>query len=162
MSLTELSTKINIEVNNISENLESLATGTDVAPLLIAYQKLRDEYALIDKARLNLYHLKNQMDKVILPELFEKLGIDKLAVAELSRSYYVIPKSSATMADKIKAFEWLRENGGDDLISETVNAGTLNSLLRELLEETGVLPPEEIIKFSTFKMMGSSTYTPKK
>ena len=62
---------------------------------------------------------------------------------------------------KDKGFKWLRENGLGDLISETVNAGTLASAMRNMILDQGIEPPDDVIKVTTYKATSINKYTPK-
>lgn len=115
----------------------------------------------LDAARKALGAAYERMNKQTIPELFETLGTDMYRVPELERSFYPLVQTSASMVDKDAGMEWLRENGGSELIQPTVNASTLKSFLSELLSEEGVEPPADLIKVSSYTIVGSSKYTPK-
>ena len=98
--------------------------------------------------------------KRILDKL-DAMGVDKVAVPTLRRSFYPKLHHSASMPDRKAGMEWLRENGGASLITETVHHQTLTSFVREMIEEQGMEPPPEIVRFKSHRSLGSSVYTPK-
>jgi hypothetical protein len=55
---------------------------------------------------------------------------------------------SASMLNKERGMEWLRETGNDGLIITTVNAQTLSSFAKEMALE-GMPLPEELFKVGT-------------
>jgi hypothetical protein len=130
----------------------------DLKSLLIAFNELQEAYEKIDSARKDMYHLLDRYSKAVLPELFEKFGFDKVAVADVHRSFYPVTRVSASIVNKEAAFEWLQQVGLGGLIQPAVNSNSLSSGIKELIELMGIEPPEEAIKVSTWRYMGSSTY----
>lgn len=77
-----------------------------------------------------------------MPEALESSGVTSIpldAGYRISVSYST--RASIRPTEKQKAHEWLRENY-PDILSETVNASTLSSLARELMEEKNLELPE--------------------
>lgn len=99
--------------------------------------------------------------KQVIPTSMDDAGVDMVRLPFLSRSFYPVTKHSASMVDKDAGMVWLRENGGEDLIQPAVNASSLASFLKELLMESGVEPPPEVMKLNIYRITGSSKYTPK-
>lgn len=133
----------------------------ELADLLTAFFHLKDGYDRVDSLRKKLYAVKDIYDKIVIPKALEDAGIDKVSVPGVARSFYAVQRYSASILDKQEGMEWLRNRGGEDLISETVNAGQLAAYLKEMVLEEGVEPPEDIFKFSTYATTGMSKYTPK-
>lgn len=142
--------------------VEKAEAAKDVVEVLKFFQTMKEDHAELDKARKRIYHALNRLDKSILPKRFEDMDVDKVAVPTLARSFYTLDKMSASIVDKPAGFEWLRSNGGEDLITETVNAGSLASFVRDMILEQGVEPPPDVIKVTQYQVIGSSKYTPKK
>ena len=85
--------------------------------------------------------LKELMAKKLLPEAFEREGIKNLKTLSgqkisISESVY----ANVSKENKFAAHEWLREHGHDDLIQETVNANSLRSRIKGLLEDGEDVP----------------------
>ena len=118
-------------------------------------------YEVIDTAVKVIYHTKDFLDKAVMPQRLSDAGLDMIRVPEIARSFSVLTKTSASMVDKEKGYQWLRDNNLGDLIVETVNAGTLASAMRNMESEMGFLPPEDIIKVSTYNVTSINRYTPK-
>ena len=134
----------------------------EIAELARRFWTLKTLHERADKARKQLYHIVNAIDKGIFPAQLEKRDLDMVRVPELGRSFYSQDKTSASILDKEGGYKWLRENGHEDLIQETVNAGTLASFARNLQIEEGIDLPEDLFKVTTYSTTGSSKYTPKK
>lgn len=129
--------------------------------LVTALFLLKQHYDDLDKAVKRFYHVKDALDKFLVPERLAEAGLDQIRVPEIARSFSILDKMSASMVDKEKGFEWLRANGLGDLISETVNAGTLASAMRNMILDQGIDPPPEIIKVTSYKATSVNKYTPK-
>ena len=126
------------------------------------YWALKCAYDELDAARKDVYKLKDELEKFILPSKLDALGVDKIRVPELGRSFYTQTKYSASFPDKEKGFEWLRSSGNGALVQETVNASTLAAFCKNMVLEEGIDPPEDIINFRSYQTIGSSKYTPPK
>lgn len=156
------------EVTDLAENLESWIEGIDkdksipISKIATDYWRLKEQYKLLDEQIKRIYHVQNRLEKGLLPERMEAEGTDMIRVPEIGRSFSVRQMMSASMVDKDEALKWLRDNGQGDVIQETVNAGTLASLIRNMMLEQGLEPPAEIIKVTTYNTIGSAKYTPKK
>ena len=127
----------------------------------VLYFQLKEAYTELDTARKMMYKRLDYMNKAAIPEMLERMGIDKIQVPEIARSFYILTKSSASMIDKDAGFKWLRERGDGALITETVSAGTLSSYMKDLITNEGIDPPDDIFRFSTYNTTGMSKYTPK-
>lgn len=149
-------------VNDVDKGIKIIEEHQDPVELCTAYQEVKEVYAAFDTILTQLYHVKNNLDKVAIPQLFENKDLEKISVPKLALSFYIIPKYSASMLDREKAFKWLRKQNAGALITETVNAGTLASFFKERLIEKGAEAPAEIFKFTEYKTTGSSKYNPKK
>jgi hypothetical protein len=159
------------EIEALAEQLEYIVLDvervvdalkqTDLVGTVSTYHHLKKAYDRLDKARKSVYGHLNHLDKTKIPAAFEEAGVDMVRVPELERSFYPLTKYSASMPDKIVGMEWLREHGGEELIQETVNASSLTAFIKSMILDEGVEPPEEAIKFNSYKITGSSTYTPK-
>jgi hypothetical protein len=153
--------EIDALVDTIETYLGFLDKNPDVQKTLIAYFKVKNGYDIVDAARKRLYAVKDRMDKGIIPGMLEKAGVDKVAVPDVARSFYTVTKYSASIVDKELGFKWLQDHGASELITETVNAGTLASFFKDWVLENGMDPPEDTFKFNNYKTTGMSKYTPK-
>lgn len=155
LHLTRLLASLNTE--------KEKALQGDLAGLLAFYWAFKETYKSLDEARKAIYAEVDFLDKNAIPEKLDASGMDKVRVPALGRSFYILPKYSASILDgkKDEAFEWLRSNGAGEVITETVNAGTLAALLRNLIEKHNTDAPEDIFKLTSYKTVGSSKYSPK-
>ena len=125
------------------------------------YFHLDTAYENADTARKRVYHVNDMLNKYLIPTRLKDAGLDLIRVASVSRSFSVVTKTSATLLDKEKGFEWLRSIGQGDVIQETVNAGTLSALCRNLVLDQGIDPPADIVNMRSYDTTSMTKYKPK-
>lgn len=118
------------------------------------YHETRALYEKMDTLRKDVYHMLNHVEKVLLPEAMDSEGVDSIKMPELGRTYYVQTRFSATVKDKQRLFEWLRDTGNEDYIEETVNSSKLTALCKEMELSQGISPPEDAVNFRSFYTIG--------
>lgn len=142
---------------------ESIKNDGKIAVPQIAefYFHLDMAHDAADAARKRVYHVNDMFNKHLIPTRLKDSGLDLIRVAAVARSFSVVTKTSATLLDKEKGFEWLRSIGQGDVIQETVNAGTLSALCRNLVLDQGIDPPQDIVKMSSYDTTSMTKYKPK-
>lgn len=164
LSLDEISQQITALHEATQDYFAQLVAGGDFVALLTAYYQLKSKYDDLDEARKLIYNMVDNLNKSVIPLKFDAIGTDKIQVPEIKKSFYPLTKYSASIPDgkKPEAYEWLRERDLGAIITETVNAGTLSNTLQTFITDTGIDPPEELFKLTSYKTTGMSNYTPKK
>ena len=101
----------------------------NIAQLVEQYPDLEDELALIDSRRSELTALKEALDRRVMEEL-KKTGADRMTIGgyTVSTTGDVQPK----IEDRTKFFEWVEEQGMDDLF--TIQHGRVKQLAKEALD----------------------------
>lgn len=155
-------TALNAELPHVIDGLK----GASLKDACVAYFELKKAYDGLEAQRKKLYSQLDFLSKSVIPEKFEDEGIDKLQIPEVEHSFYPLRKMTASLVagedgTKEAAMKWLRENGLGELISETVNAGTLASAIKSMIEETAKEPPAGVVKVNTYSTVGFSKYKPK-
>lgn len=138
---------------NISEELTDLLSAidtfidkleeTNLPQYAMLYRALYDAEEKLSKSLDKLSKKKEELKNKLLPELFEKNEVktlttltgDRLTVT--NKLYANIKKENVE-----QALDWLRENGGEDIIKETVNHNTLSAFLKSEMEENKEIPEE--------------------
>lgn len=161
MKLAEITAALVETAKTIEDYIERIRRDGQAKDIMVTYFHLYEDYKALDEAAKAIYHLKDKMDKFLVPEALENLGTDKMQIPDVARSFYINTKWSASIIDKERGFEYLRANGAGSLISETVNAGTLASYAKDLMVNEGRDLPEDIFKVTTYRTTGMSRYTPK-
>lgn len=168
--ITDVTDRINeiaLEVDLLSARArvwaDKVEADSSIPPAEIAvhFLRIKEAHEALDTAITGLYKVYEALDKHILPARIEDSGTDLIRVPSVARSFSVRNMLSASMVDKELAFKWLRSIGQQDLIQETVNAGTLAAFCRNLILEKNEEPPAEAVKLSPYKKIGINKYTPK-
>jgi len=146
---------------HLSASIDDIEKTGDLQTLLRAFYRAKIGYKSLEEALKVIYHLKDRLDKNVVPQRIEDSGFDKVQVAAIGQSFYPLVKYSASIIDKSKGFDWLRANGAGELITETVNAGTLASFCKDMIENENKEPPSDIFIVTPYKITGISKYTPK-
>ena len=160
------SLNISRELNNLVSDwtaiIDRARKQNDLKALCVLWDMLDEQYTKINTARTALLKVFDNLNETILPEAFETAGIDKIAIPELARSFYPLTKYSASIGkdQNDTAMDWLRDNGLEALITETVHRGTLAATLHARLIEEGKDPPE-CMTLTKYKIISSSKYKPK-
>lgn len=160
-------TRIENAARHLLEVADQLQTEMDKLPsgslgdAAKCFFEAKEAHTMLENARKAVGKKIDFMNKVMIPEMLEAHGSDKVQIPEIGRSFYILTKTSCSMLDKEKGMKWLRDRGDGSLISETVSAGTLASYAKDLVVNEGVDMPDDIFKLSTYNITGVSKYTPK-
>lgn len=135
----------------IEENVVALTSSGDPGAACRALFQLDSGYEVADKSRKQLHAKIEYISRSVVPEVFGASDTRTLTLSDIRRRFTVTQRVSASIVDRDAAFNFLRENGGGDLIQEAVNVARLSLFIKELLIETQKSPPEEAIKMSTLQ-----------
>ncbi|TXG97769.1 MAG: hypothetical protein E6R08_06520 [Nevskiaceae bacterium] len=87
---------------------------------------------------------------VKIPAVFEEQEIKNMTVDEIGRCQLAADIHAGIVGGKKdEAYQWLRDNGFESLIQESVNASTLKASLKAALKK-GEPWPEELFRVSPF------------
>lgn len=85
-----------------------------------------------------------------IPQVMEDEGIQRLSVEGVGRvSLTADMHVSVKEGQKESFYEWLRDNGREDLIQPTVNASTLKATVKNMVKQ-GEEYPEELLNVNPF------------
>lgn len=163
--MSKLAEKLETAARHIDSQINQKSEEYELRELLVTFHNVKMLYGAIDDARKQIYHALDELDKVLVPQALDKAGCTdgiRIQIApDLGYNFRRAIKYSAKTADKEGLFVWLRDRGDEDLIQETVNAGTLATYLKDLMLNEGIEPPEEIVSLTTYYGVGINKYTPK-
>ena len=151
-------TNLEVGIHGVQEAVESGLPIKDLCAVWVDLKAAKENLEAMVKA---VNGLLTEVSGIRIPEALEAAGLDKVQIPELERSFYPVIKYSASMKDKGAAFRWLREHDAGSLITETVNANTLASFLKDHMVETGEVAPDDVFSFGSYTRTGSSKYRPK-
>ena len=85
-----------------------------------------------------------------IPTQMEDEGVDRITITGIGRVSLTADLHVSVKTDmKAKFYDWLRDNGRSDLISETVNASTLKAAVKGMYK-AGEEIPEDLLNVSPF------------
>ncbi len=137
----------------IREETTETVNLADHIRLIRHFNDIRLANADIKVAREALTDMEDSLSQRDIPDLLRNLKetiglktpINLEGVGRVTVSY----RFSCTMLDKVAGIEWLDENGHGALAQRTVNAGTLGSFAKDLIQDQGKELPPEIFKTGT-------------
>lgn len=114
--------------------------------------KLKREIELGKAELATLQRRYEYLSKHIVPARMEDAGIEQMTVSGIGRVNLRADLYASIVADnKESAFEWLRDNGRESLITETVNASSLKASIRAAIR-SGEEFPEDLFKVTPYTL----------
>ena len=138
--------------NNIANGLDNEAQDVltkDVADILAILVEIRTMDENLKYVKKRFYDLYKRYKEEIVPTKFQEEGITSITVDGTRFTVSQSSKTTIVGGEKEAAYKWLRENGLEDIITNTINSSTLSATARTLLED-GVEMPEDIFKMYIF------------
>jgi hypothetical protein len=133
------------------EELGKVGPRDVLAPAATHYKNLVDLEALIEAARLRVYHIKNGYQFHVLPPLFHDASTDTTKTLNGYTVNISDDMSVSIPADrKGDAYDWLDKNGYGDIIQSTINSSTLKATVKGMYKD-GVVVPEDVFKVTVLK-----------
>lgn len=133
-------------------NAAKLMGAVPLARAFVVFHRVMEK---LDHDLKPLSKLFEQCKYQTIPETFEQEGVPSVALAEGYRVGTAIQtRASIRKGMKDEAYQWLRENGLGDLITATVNASTLSSAARTMLEDDNIEMPDRL--FNVARMTTTS------
>lgn len=85
-----------------------------------------------------------------IPAKMEEDGVDRMTVTGVGRVSLTADMHVSIKADqKLRFYEWLRDNGRGDLLQESVNPSTLKAAIKNMYK-SGEEIPEDLLNVSPF------------
>lgn len=108
-------------------------------------------YKQLEAATLHKTAIQKKFDHYkieVIPDAMDEESITSCQIEGIGRLGLTNDARVSTI-DKEAAFAWVRENGYEDLITETINGSTLKSFLKEM-KAKGEEIPEDAFKYQPF------------
>lgn len=135
--------------NMVREDGQEVLALNNHIELIWHYYHLRSVTERIKEAREALDKLENALSHEQIPTIMKEVGVKTVNIEKLGR-VTVSYRWGCSMLDKDEGMNWLRDNGQESLIIETVNSSTLAAFARNMLEEEGQSLPDDIFKTSLY------------
>lgn len=131
----------------IREDDAMAQSGAIIQDRIRHFSETKDAIEVLKDARERLAELVDRLSHHVLPELFREQKTKSITVIGIGRAT-VSNRYAASIIDKVVGFQWLRDNGHEGLITETVNSSTLAAFAKNMAEEEQKDLPSEIFKVS--------------
>ena len=125
---------------------DAIAKGS-LPAIVVHFHRFRETVRLLKEKTTELQNHVDSLSYETLPTMFEAAGVKTINVVDVGR-VTINRKWTATMLDKEKGMEWLRESGNGALIIETVANPTLIAFARDQAS-VGKPLPDSIFKVGT-------------
>ncbi len=104
----------------------------------------------IKEYKSRLEQVKNFLSYAVIPRIFDEHGIKSVSYEHLKARVSLKSQLRASVQtdQKENAIQWLKENH-PGIVTETINANTLSSFAKLMLEEEGIELPSELFKTET-------------
>jgi hypothetical protein len=144
-----------VEEDAIADQITKLVDAFDLAvqqsadnpsTMAAAYVQIRQAEDTLGSAMKKLANLSDALQYTKLPEAFQAAGVTSLTVTGYRVTAMPLVRASIASGQKEDAFQWLRDNDYGTLIIETVNAGSLASLAKSLVQDEGKELPDSMFK----------------
>lgn len=117
---------------------------TSLARAFVVLHRLNDRM-LSDKSFKSFRDLYNEAKTAIIPTTFEQAGVPNVPLSEGYRvGVSTVWRASVKPGKMADAIIWMKSHGKEDVPSVTINASTLSSLAREMMEELNRELPDDI------------------
>jgi hypothetical protein len=128
----------------LTKEADSLATA------LRYFHRLGEMLDRIETARKRLSDTERALSYELIPAQMQAAGVSSITDAELGRRFGTSTRFSASILPETKpqAYDWLKDNGYENLIQPTVNSSALSAVAKSMIETDGVELPPELFKTS--------------
>jgi len=125
---------------------------SSLTDLAIEFGKLREVKDLVDQLSTRLNKRFDYLRINLIPAKFDDAGITMIKVDNVGR-INLRPDIYASIRTENRedAYQWLKDNGREDLVKENVNAATLKASLKKMIEQ-GEEFPSHLFKVTPYTM----------
>lgn len=146
--LTKVCTAMDQVAAMVREDTNAAEQSKDHVEVIRHYNDLRLAIEQIKTARKAVEGINEQLSREIVPDAMREAKVKTITVEGVGR-VTISHRFSCSMTDKERGIQWLKDNQYGEIVQETVNAQTLASHARDLLENHGKELPEDLFKVST-------------
>tara|TARA_R110002110_G_scaffold142015_8_gene330132 strand:+ start:3292 stop:3780 length:489 start_codon:yes stop_codon:yes gene_type:complete len=146
MTAIQTINELAISAEGEMEAILSADTPT-VLSLLSEVRQYDDNLKYLKKRTAEIH---KRMKEEIVPQKFTEQGISSITVDGYRFTVSSQARTTIQKDMKDEAYDWLRDNGLGDLVTETVNSSTLSATAKSLMSE-GVDLPDDIFNIYSFE-----------
>jgi hypothetical protein len=124
--------------------------GMSLRDLVLAMRDLRDRHAAKKDETSELWAAHEALAKTVIPEAMEAAGLVSIVLDGIGRLEIRNDAScSIPKENKDDVYQWMRDNGYEELIVGTINASTFKAQIKKMIKD-GEDFPFDLIKFNPF------------
>jgi hypothetical protein len=129
---------------------EEKYAGLSIKDLALAMRDLRDQHTIAKATTGSIWSEHEYLAKKALPDTMNEQGINSIVLDGIGQ-VQLRPDASCSVPKENKedVYQWLRDNGYEDLIVGTVNAGTFKAQIKKMIKD-GEDFPFDLISFNPF------------
>lgn len=142
-----------VEVEEFNREVEEIVNEENVLKYLELFKTLKDFKENLDGLNKKCKAVFEKMNSEVLPAKYKEDGVTSMTYQGYRYTVNVRTLARILPEHRLEAYQWLRDNDLGDIIIETVNASTLSSAARELMEEGSELESDY---FETYLKDGMS------
>lgn len=152
------SQKLGEHFENLNVEFDKIKSDQSLTDALILYYEFKTTVEALNDALKPYNKMKQFLQYTYLVEIMNREDVKTTTVDSLgfrftkSNKLNAKPNPNSDLSpDELRSVihDWLRENGGDSLIKETVNAQALSSFAKSYMVDEGKDLPEELFEVST-------------
>lgn len=144
-TLADLQISLRATLEGIQAETAERRKGT-LPEALRFYKVLKDEYDEFETVRKKIGETLEGLSRNTIPEMMAENEVRTITLDDIGYRFTISHRWSCSMVDKDAGITWLKENGLAPMVFETVNAQTLASWAKGLVEDEGRDPPAELFK----------------
>lgn len=132
--------------NEAIVEMEKMKVSTNIPEMCKFYKELTEGLELIDTLVKSLKEIEDELSTKLLPDLLEATGVDSIKVH--NRLFVLTGRLHANMTQEMQpvGIPWIKSVGYGAIVKEGVNQSTLSAAVKEWMEKTGEVPPENAVK----------------
>lgn len=117
-------------------------------------EKLAESRAYLDKLVELGKAAQNHYDHLsirVVPDKMEDEGVSVLTLPGIGRvNCRADLRVNTIKGFRASLFDWMRDNGHEDMVTDTINSSTLKAFLKEQMAEGNDVPPEEYLSIHPY------------
>ena len=150
MKIEEITKTIEAIGYTFTDEQKDILSGKGVVDIARVQKVVNEAVETADRLKKELQKCYDFIRYAAAPEAMDKAGVESIRVEGVGTVYLTSDYNISIVKDqKEVAHDWLIENGHEDVIIETVNAGTLKSIVKKHMA-AGEEPPEGVFNINPF------------
>lgn len=125
--------------------------GMSLKNVVLAMRDLRDKHTSEKAAAAITWAEHEHLSKTLLPEMMEAEGLTTIVLDGIGRLEIRYDASCSTPKEnKEEVYQWMRDNGYEELIVGTINASTFKAQIKKFMKD-GEDFPFDLINFNPYE-----------